>query len=243
MGSPQSQIKFTTSSLNPEGIWNLPHEYYKLSFEPLNFSVDLFAIDTNGSPTSPFPSLTSLVSGCQSHVVRSHSYTPDLLREEGIWLDQQLKESAATWKIAFGHHPMYTRGKGHRDPCVCLREESYQYMMYHRTRHEEVPVSANGFGFENIFANGGVDLYVSGHEHVFQHHSSRGILHVICGNSGADMRRGYGFYGGENKEQDIDWFDRSNSPGFVEFRLTEEMAIVNFINSDGTVFHTVTKSK
>jgi hypothetical protein len=138
---------------------------------------------------------------------------------------------------------MYTKGRGHRDPCVCLREETYEYMMYHRTRHEEVAVTADGFGFENIIVNGEVDLYISGHEHVFQHHSARGVLHVVCGNSGADVRRGYGFYGGENKEQDIDWFDKSNTPGFVEIRLTREMATTNFINSDGTIFHTITKHK
>jgi hypothetical protein len=138
---------------------------------------------------------------------------------------------------------MYTRGKGHRDPCVCFRDEVYEYMQYHRTRREEIPVTAQGFGFENVMAEGEVDLYISGHEHAFQHHFARNILHVICGNSGADVRRGLGLYGGENKEQEIDWIDKTNTPGFVEFRVTRETITVNFVSQEAAIFHSVTRTK
>lgn len=240
MGIPDAQIEFTNSSKNPGGLWHLPSAFYKLGFNRSNFSVDLFGIDTNGKYSNRY--ILSHI-GCQSHVVRDYPQTIELLHEEKVWLREQLSSSSADWKIVFGHHPMYTRGKGHRDPCLCLRDEVYQYMRYHRTRNEETPETARGFGFEDVLVNGGVDLYVSGHEHVFQHHCSSEILHVVCGNSGADMRRGYGFYGGENKDQDIDWFDRSNSPGFVEFRVQDNLLVVNFITYEGNVFHSVRKSK
>jgi hypothetical protein len=137
---------------------------------------------------------------------------------------------------------MYTRGKGHRDPCVSFRDEVYESVRVH-PNHQHIPVQARGFGFENVMADGAVDLYISGHEHAFQHHSTRGILHVVCGNSGADVRRGLGLYGGENREQEIDWIDKSNTPGFVEFRVTEETITVNFISQEASVFHSVTKTK
>lgn len=104
-------------------------------------------------------------------------------------------------------------------------------------------MTTDGFGFENIIRNGSVDLYIAGHEHVFQHHTNHGILHIGSGNSGADMRRGFGFYGGENNSQPVDWFDRTNTPGFVEYRVSSNCIIVNFISFEGHVFHTITKTK
>mmetsp|Transcript_14471 Transcript_14471/g.15147 ORF Transcript_14471/g.15147 Transcript_14471/m.15147 type:complete len:296 (-) Transcript_14471:98-985(-) len=228
MGIPEAQIKFTKSKRNPGGLWNLPSEYYTLSFQEHDFSIDLFGIDTNG---------------CQGHVIRSHPHTPDLLRQEKVWLQEELARSNSTWKIVFGHHPLYTHGRGHSIPCICLRDEEYEYFKYHRVRREDVAVTERGYGFENLFVNGAVDLYISGHEHVFQHHSNHGLLHVVCGNSGADPRRGYGFYGGENTSQPIDWFDKTNTPGFVEFRVTSQCIVVNFISFEGHIFHSITKTK
>jgi hypothetical protein len=39
-------------------------------------------------------------------------------------------------------------------------------------------------------------MFMLGHEHVFQHHRARGVQHVVCGNSGAEMRAGmqWGFH-------------------------------------------------
>lgn len=48
MGIPEAQIKFTQSKKNPDGLWNLPNEYYNLSFKNEDLTVDLFGIDTNG---------------------------------------------------------------------------------------------------------------------------------------------------------------------------------------------------
>ncbi|HXV28391.1 MAG TPA: metallophosphoesterase, partial [bacterium] len=57
------------------------------------------------------------------------------------WLEDQLEESKAYWKIVFAHHPVYAGGK-HGDT-----EEFIKWI-------------------EPLLIQYGVDLYVSGHEHV-----------------------------------------------------------------------------
>lgn len=65
----------------------------------------------------------------------------------------------------------------------------------------------------------------------------------MCGNSGADKRHDIGFYGGENRDQPIDWFDRTNTHGFVEVIVSREKITVNFLSSEGGIFETITKEK
>lgn len=99
MGCPEAQINFTTSNLNVGGVWNMPNNFYKFS-KSINdsFQVDFFALDTNAS---------------QRHVQRSHPQTIPNLQLQKHWLIDELQHSDARWKVVVGHHPMYTKGKGH----------------------------------------------------------------------------------------------------------------------------------
>ena len=124
-------------------------------------------------------------------------------------------------------------------------------------------VQYRGFGMEKVVSQQVRTVYLSGHEHVFQHHNARGVQHVVCGNSGAELREGRycdscqsaqvhlllsvfvfmigeGFYRGPNADVDVDWYDASNTFGFVAFQVSHECVNIDFVDSTGQSFRHVT---
>ncbi|HYB95720.1 MAG TPA: metallophosphoesterase [Vicinamibacterales bacterium] len=86
--------------------------------------------------------------------------------EQIRWLDKEMTESRAEWKIAFLHHPLYTSGR--------------------------YGLAARGIrlGLESTFVNGGVDVVFSGHEHIYQRmEMQNGVLYFITGGAGS-LREG-----------------------------------------------------
>ncbi len=78
------------------------------------------------------------------------------------WLQRELAESKAEWKVALLHYPLYTSGR---------------YTLAGR---------AQRFALESAFAAGGVDVVFSGHEHIYQRsHLRKGILYFITGGAGS----------------------------------------------------------
>lgn len=116
MGNPQAQIDFTAHDKNPSGLWQLPAQNYAFTHEvpaaPAPFSVDFFALDTNG---------------CQGHVRRSHPESEQALSGHIARLQDALAASTADWKIVFAHHPLYTVGVNHGVLGRCLRDETYTF--------------------------------------------------------------------------------------------------------------------
>jgi 3',5'-cyclic AMP phosphodiesterase CpdA len=81
------------------------------------------------------------------------------------WLEQQLAESVATWKIAVFHHPAYTCG-GYLGNANVLRRW--------------VP----------LFEEHGVQLVLSGHDHNYQRFAARnGVTYVVHGGGGGGVYR------------------------------------------------------
>jgi Calcineurin-like phosphoesterase len=81
------------------------------------------------------------------------------------WLEQQLAESGATWKIAVFHHPPYTCG-GHWGSATVVRRW--------------VP----------LFEAYGVQLVLSGHDHNYQRFAARnGVTYVVHGGGAAGLYR------------------------------------------------------
>lgn len=77
------------------------------------------------------------------------------------WLEDQLKSSGAKWKICFFHHPMFTAATFH-GPDLDLRKQLMP-----------------------LFTQYGVNLVLSGHEHVYEHVKPQsGVYLFIVGNSG-----------------------------------------------------------
>jgi 3',5'-cyclic AMP phosphodiesterase CpdA len=109
-----------------------------------------------------------LVTGAQFFAIDSTWLDPGQL----LWLRDQLSRSNARWKIAFLHHPIYTTGRyaaasrGHR------------------------------WALEPLFADGGVHVVFSGHEHIYQRSVvQRGVQYFVSGGAGS-LREGDGAQSG-----------------------------------------------
>lgn len=77
------------------------------------------------------------------------------------WIESQLKNSNAKWKICFFHHPMFTAATFH-GPDLDLRKQLMP-----------------------LFTKYGVNLVLSGHEHVYEHVKPQsGVYLFVLGNSG-----------------------------------------------------------
>jgi hypothetical protein len=88
--------------------------------------------------------------------------TPEQLN----WIEKEVTSSNAKWKVAFFHHPLYSNARRH-GPDMDLR-----------TR------------LEPIFVRAGMNVVLSGHEHVYERlKPQKGIYYWIIGNS-AKLRAG-----------------------------------------------------
>ena len=83
--------------------------------------------------------------------------------EQLAWLEENLANSSATWKIVFGHHPIYSSGvHGNTDRLI-----------------EILPP---------LFSRYGVQLYLNGHDHNYERtHPIEGTTYLTCG-AGAKLR-------------------------------------------------------
>ena len=78
------------------------------------------------------------------------------------WLDQRLAASRAEWKVVFLHHPLYTSGR--------YRNGS----------------RAHRWALEPILTRHGVDIVLSGHEHIYQRSQlQQNILYFVSGGAGS----------------------------------------------------------
>lgn len=79
------------------------------------------------------------------------------------WLEKTLAKSTATWKIVFGHHPLYSSGVHGSSPELIAK-------LY------------------PLFARYGVQLYLNGHDHNYERTESiEGTTYLTCG-AGAKTR-------------------------------------------------------
>ncbi|MEZ6188899.1 MAG: metallophosphoesterase [Planctomycetota bacterium] len=120
------------------------------------------------------------------------------------WLAEALAQSEADWKVACGHHPIYSSK---------LTREGYRTHL--------------GPFLEDTLVEGGVDLYLAGHDHVLElSQDLRGVRHVISG-AGA----------GWDKAVEIEWGERSDyaatGGGFCVLRFTARDVTLEFVRLDG----------
>ena len=82
--------------------------------------------------------------------------------EQLSWLDRQLSESRADWKIVFFHHPIYSSGR---------------YAFQSATRR---------LTLESVLIEHQVDVVFAGHEHLYERmHPQAGVIHFVVGASGS----------------------------------------------------------
>jgi hypothetical protein len=108
--------------------------------------------------------------------------------EQLDWLTKQLRNSNATWKICYFHHPLYTNARFH-GPDTDLRKR-----------------------LEPIFQQSGVSVVYAGHQHVYERLKPRnGINYFVLGNSG-ELR----FHDLRPSQDTAKGFDTDRSFGLVE---------------------------
>ena len=79
------------------------------------------------------------------------------------WLEQELSQSKATWKVVFGHHPIYSSG---------IYGSNQAFIK----------------SLTPLFQKYGVQLYINGHEHNYERtRAINGTTYLICG-GGAGTR-------------------------------------------------------
>ena len=82
--------------------------------------------------------------------------------EQMQWLERELHESDAEWKIALLHYPLYTSGR---------------YALAAR---------GHRFALESAFVDGGINVVFSGHEHFYQRSQlQKSILYFVTGGGGS----------------------------------------------------------
>lgn len=172
--------------LNRERYWYMPDRSYSFSHtvssnnaedfdeeeETIPFTVDFYALDTNGADDEiPYMSTECI----------------DRSRNDIATAARLMAQSETRWKIAYGHHLMYTNGRGHARPTVRLRESTpFDFKKY------KIP----GFGLEQILSENNVSAYLGGHEHVWQHHYASRVHNFCVGASGVEIRDGSGLHEG-----------------------------------------------
>jgi acid phosphatase len=98
------------------------------------------------------------------------------------WLDRSLKQSKATWKVVYGHHPVFSSGL----------HGSSSYL---------------GKTLKPILERNNVDLYLSGHDHNYERFAPvNGVTYIVTGGGGASLREFRGVEKGSLKRQSIHHF-------------------------------------
>ncbi len=150
-GVPQAQIDYARTSSR----WRMPNRYYKVAGTDIGAPhLDLFVIDTSPLVHQYRDKVHSAI----AQNVASQDVTAQLR-----WLDEQLGQSAAPWKLVIGHHTLYSGGSGHGDT-----PETKQSLLPLLQKHR-------------------VQAYINGHDHDLQHIRRAGIDYLCCG-AGSEVR-------------------------------------------------------
>jgi hypothetical protein len=262
LGNPQAQVEYTKSELNEGGYWQMPARNYSVH----KSNVHLYALDTNGVQGKLALALlaavlsallaavlSALLATCClllvstmiiSLFIRSFALSLGSVRrrfpgeQQELYrniekLESELDVSNAKWKIVFAHHPVYTKSREHGTLANCLREQEY----FHKKRG----VMAKGYNLAQVLQKSSVDLYISGHEHVMQLHQRNGVTYAVAGASGGQPTS---FYGGEDENTEIDFWDVTlRRYGFLSVIITGDKMLVQFLNHDLTIVKEVLLEK
>jgi tartrate-resistant acid phosphatase type 5 len=158
--------------------WCLPRRSYTFVAGPVQF----FAIDTD-----PMERKTGSVSA------------------QLAWLQQALAESKATWKVVYGHHPVYTNG-----------EHGGKLGLIPEIKRRLLPV-----------LKGKADVYLAGHDHDLEAlQPDGGVWFFVSGGGGQDLRP-------LKTSVCRQWAESMN--GFTVLEADGETLTMSFYDADGKV--------
>jgi len=99
---------------------------------------------------------------CRFFALDSNYFDPP----QYAWLEKELQNASSRWKICYFHHPLYSSGATH-GPSLALRQI-----------------------LEPLFVKYGVNVVLSGHDHIYERTKpQKGIYYFVSG-AGGQLRRG-----------------------------------------------------
>lgn len=138
-GSPEAQVEYSKRSTK----WRMPARYYTFTRNvDQTATIQFFALDTEAIVAPK---------------------TSDFVRDQITWLESALAKSPATWKIVFGHHPVFSNGEHGDTP------EIKQYIRPLLEKYH-------------------VDFYICGHDHDRQLLQPVGGVNYVVSGTAAKSR-------------------------------------------------------
>jgi len=123
--------------------------------------------------------------------------TNEVSEAQFIWLKNELEKSQARWKVVYGHHPIYSAGENGDTERLIKRL---------------LPI-----------LKGRADVYITGHDHDFQHLKPEGGVHFfVAGGGGADIR--------PTKQHPLSLFAKT-AYGFAVLEADSKQFKVKFVDS------------
>jgi tartrate-resistant acid phosphatase type 5 len=179
--------EYTKKEVELERTWQMPAKNY--SFTILDGRVEFFALDAKSIKP-------------QTQAERDDPANQELFQDIQN-LKKELEQSRASWKIVFGHYPIYTAGRHHG---LQGRELGFR------------------LGLEEVLVTGGACAYLTGHEHAMQYHKARGVHHFIAGSACE-----YTFYAGRDPDCHLTWIDESKAKGFLAAEVYVDKLVFRFV--------------
>ena len=100
-----------------------------------------------------------------------------------IWLEQALAASRARWRIVYGHHPLYSTGKGWgHGGSVALRQQLEPLLVGSNAESASRSLEADS---GDAMPAPKVQVVLAGHDHIYERfHPQKGVVYFVCGSSG-----------------------------------------------------------
>ncbi len=147
-------------------------------------------------------------------VIDTNTFSAD--DEQIAWLKSSLSASTASWKVVFGHHPMYTVGAHGMMELI-----------------EGFPIKHLRKVLDPLLCQLGADLYLSGHDHHLEVNQSKcGVVNVLSG-AAAKTRETYAWLKLFNKK--IRLYSIGNTLGFAHLSFYPQQVLLKMVDANGEV--------
>lgn len=153
-----------------------PEEYYNRFEKPykdlLDKGVKFYAANGNHDPANIFTYEPFHMDGHRYYTFEKGSvrfFAVDTVTVDSTqlaWIREQLAKTGADWKIAFYHHPLYTSGR-------------YGFTASRLRRI-----------LEPVFVQGGLDVGLNGHDHIYERITPQHGVQYFTSGSGGALRKG-----------------------------------------------------
>ena len=148
-GNVQAQLDYAKTGAR----WKMPARYWSQAV-PVDATnnAECFFIDTT-------PMITEYARHPENPRMRLEldAVGPAYVPQQLAWLDQALGQSTATWKLVFGHHPIYSAGLGHGNQADLIAKLLPILQKHH------------------------VQAYFAGHDHDLEHLQTGDLTLIVTG--------------------------------------------------------------